>query len=246
MTGITETDELDRLATYRQQVSEDGEKRGKMSDTALAKLRAIKDSERLETTEGERFKNALRSVVVNPGNLRTLIERCKTTPLLKDCGWMDGAYKHHKFVEILPVERQIDRMVVKFTYWIEAGYLLGREIDTVGLVNFFSSLTVGEVKMSDSQFSGAWNDKYARKQRKHVWVVVSSQDLVKNLFTVRANQLGSVCGLRRGNQLQPRVQGTIAAPPMLPATKLGKKGVLRHRLQPELSNEAPETRMDIG
>jgi hypothetical protein len=40
--------------------------------------------------EGERFKNALRSVVVNPGNLRTVIERCNTTPLLEDRGWMDG------------------------------------------------------------------------------------------------------------------------------------------------------------
>jgi hypothetical protein len=80
-------------------------------------------------------------------------------------GWTDGAYKHHRFVEILPVERQIDRMVVKLAYWIEAGYLLGREIDILGLVNFFSNLRVGEVKMSDSLFLSAWNDKDARKRK---------------------------------------------------------------------------------
>jgi hypothetical protein len=72
MIGTTEV-EIDRLASYRTQIEAEKPVRGKMSDTALAKLRAIKDQERLEAAAGERFKNALRSVKVTHDNLRTLV-----------------------------------------------------------------------------------------------------------------------------------------------------------------------------
>lgn len=136
----------DRLAVYRQQVTEEAvEKsaRGKMSDAALAKLRAIKNQEKLEAIENERFKNALRSVAVNPENLRKLIERCNTS---------------------VPPQ-QIERRVHKLTWWIEAGYLLGREIDTVDLINLFSSLKPEEETVSDSNFFSDWRDRDAKKRK---------------------------------------------------------------------------------
>jgi len=133
---ITEINEVDRLAIYRQQVSEEAKVRGRMSEPALAKLRALKEQERFEAIDGERFRNALQSVVVNPANLRTLIERCNTS--------------------ILPV--QIEQRVQRLNWWIDTGYLLGREIDAVSLINFFSSLTPGE------DLSG-WTDKEAKKRK---------------------------------------------------------------------------------
>jgi hypothetical protein len=145
-TPVTPPVESDPLAAFRLQVQEEAvekSERGKMSDAALAKLRAIKDQERLEAIENERFKNALRSVVVNPENLRKLIERCNTS---------------------VPPQ-QIERRVHKLTWWIEAGYLLGREIDTVGLINLFSGLAPEEEKLSDSNFFSDWKDRDARKRK---------------------------------------------------------------------------------
>ena len=127
---------VDRLAVYRQQISEEAKVRGKMSEPALAKLRSLKEKERLEAVDGERFKNALQSVVVNPANLRALIERCNTS--------------------IRPV--QIEQRVQRLHWWIDAGYLLGREIDSVTLINFFSWLTPGE------DLSGC-TDKEAKKRK---------------------------------------------------------------------------------
>jgi hypothetical protein len=134
MTAITEV-ETDRLAIYRQQVSDEAAEksvRGKMSEPALAKLRAIKEQEKYDAIDAERFRNGLRSVVVNPENLKKLIERCNTS--------------------IAPT--QIECRVRRLTWWIDAGYLLGREIDSVGLINFFSCLTDGD-----------WKDADARKRR---------------------------------------------------------------------------------
>jgi hypothetical protein len=133
---IQEINGADRLAVYRLQVSEEVKVRAKMSDPALAKLRALKEQERIEAIGGERFRNALQSVIVNPANLRALIERCNTS--------------------IRPV--QIEQRVQRLNWWIDAGYLLGREIDTVTLINFFSSLTPGE------DLSG-WTEKEAKKRR---------------------------------------------------------------------------------
>jgi len=70
------------LAIYRQQVREEqGEKivRSKMSDTALAKLRAIKEQERSDAITGERFATALKGVIVNQESLEKLIARCNSS-----------------------------------------------------------------------------------------------------------------------------------------------------------------------
>jgi hypothetical protein len=132
---LTQSNEVDRLAIYRQQISEKEKSvRGKMSEPALLKLRAIKEQERVEAIEDERFKNALRSVVVNPENLGKLIDRCNTC--------------------IPPT--QIERRVRRLTWWIDAGYLLGRELDSVTLINFFSCLIPGD---------GDWKDGDAKKRK---------------------------------------------------------------------------------
>src|SRR5437870_3076358 len=127
----------DLLAIYRQQVREEqGEKivRSKMSDAALAKLRAIKERERSDAITGERFATALKSVIVNQGNLQKLITRCNSS---------------------IPVI-QLERRAAKLNFWITAGYRLGHEIDSVTLINFFSELTADEQKMADSKFTQMW------------------------------------------------------------------------------------------
>src|SRR6266566_2473907 len=127
------TESSDSLARFREQVrAEQAEKsvRTKMSDTALAKFRAQKESDRLTGIDNERLQNALRSVVITPENLRTLISRC--------CS---------------PAPVNVERRVAKLEWWINAGYELGREIDSLTLISFFSELTADEITMSDSKFA---------------------------------------------------------------------------------------------
>jgi hypothetical protein len=110
----------DALAIFRQQVQEEKESSTrKFSDTAAAKFAAIKAQDKSDAIDGERFRNALRSVVVTPENLEKLIRRCNTSKPIHD----------------------VERRVTKLGWWISAGYTLGKEIDTVGLINFFSEPT---------------------------------------------------------------------------------------------------------
>jgi hypothetical protein len=144
---MVETTE-DTLAEFRAQVAaEKAEPRQKMSDTALAKLRAIRDQDRIAAIDGERFRNALSSVVPTPENLKKLIVRCSCKPEMHD--------KDH-----------IDRRVAKLGWWIAAGYKLGREIDTVTLIHFFSDLVPQEIAMTDAQFASCWNAASAQKRLK--------------------------------------------------------------------------------
>src|SRR5438445_4692342 len=104
--------QADALSIYRKQVREEqGEKivRSKMSDTALAKLRTIKEQERSDAITGERFANALRSVIVNQQNAQKLIARCNSS---------------------VPVTH-VERRAHKLNFWITAGYKLGEEINSV-------------------------------------------------------------------------------------------------------------------
>ncbi len=138
--------QTDPLARFRDQVAaEKSEPRGKMSDAALAKLRAIREQDKLDDIESDRFQTALSQVIVNSENLRKLIERCTTS--------------------VRPTADAIDRMTMKLNWWITAGYLLGREIDSVLLINFLSNLTPDEVKMSDTKFASTWNRNDAEKRR---------------------------------------------------------------------------------
>jgi hypothetical protein len=109
----------DTLAIFRQQVQEEKESSTrKFSDAAAVKFAAIKARDKIDSVEAERFRNALRSTVVTPENLERLIQRCNTSK---------------------PVD--IDRRAARLQWWIVAGYALGKEIDTVGAINFFSEPT---------------------------------------------------------------------------------------------------------
>ena len=110
-----------------------------MSDAALAKLRAIKEQERIDTIFDERFATALKSVVVTPENLKKLIERCNTS------------VTHY------------ERRAQKLGWWIAAGYRLGEEIDSVTVINFLSGLTSDEYSLSEARFTSMWNVGAAAK-----------------------------------------------------------------------------------
>jgi hypothetical protein len=115
-------------------------KHGHMSDAAVQKFRNQKEQDKISTIAGERFKNALSFVVTTPDNLRKLILRC-------DSGG------------------PLDRRVHKLSWWIDAGYALGREIDSVYLIGFFSRIVPEELKMSDKTFAGAWDAESAKRLR---------------------------------------------------------------------------------
>jgi hypothetical protein len=85
-----------------------------------------------------RFKNALGSVVTTPRNLVTLIERCAPGPLAA-------------------------RRALKLGWWIDAGYTLGREIDSAPMVGFFSVLSGDEPAMTDSAFAHLWSPAAAAR-----------------------------------------------------------------------------------
>ena len=115
-----------------------------MSDAALLKLRAQREQDKADAIVKERFGNALRSVVVTPENLRRLIERCNTS--------------------VPPTPATLDRMAHKLEWWITAGYFLGREIDSIMLINLMSNLSPDEIKMTDAKFASMWNFKDAAKR----------------------------------------------------------------------------------
>ena len=135
--------QADPLAIYREQVEEAKSNRPKMSDAAVARLREAAEQEKLAAAEAEQFKSMLQLVIVTPVNLRKLIERCNTGRIL----------------------RQVERRVHKLQWWIDAGYLLGREIDSVTQINYLSELTPVEENGSEADFLRAWNPEAARKRR---------------------------------------------------------------------------------
>ncbi len=138
----TIVEEIDPLAKFREQVRQDDEKPAKkMSETALAKLHAIKEQDRLDAIANGKFATALQSVIVTHDNLVKLITRCNTS--------------------IPP--KQITRRAAKLGWWIAAGFLLGREIDSVCLINFFSTLVGEEETMADSEFAEIWDAESAEK-----------------------------------------------------------------------------------
>jgi hypothetical protein len=145
----------DKLELYRQQVAaEKNESHGKMSDTAREKLRAMKEQERIGDIDAERFQNALKSVVPTPENLERLVSNTRlSTPILDYAG---------KKVQTASL---VSRMAAKLAWWISAGYELGREIDSVGLINSFSEITLDEYRMTDKQFD-AWSAVSAKKRLK--------------------------------------------------------------------------------
>jgi len=112
-------------------------KHGHMSDAAVEKFRSMKEQDKTAAIEGERFRNALASVVVTPENLSKLIRRCDSGSQL--------------------------RRVHKLKWWIDAGFQLGREIDTVALIGFFSRLAPDEIKMSDKVFAATWDAESSKK-----------------------------------------------------------------------------------
>ena len=115
-------------------------KHGHMSDAAVEKFRTMKEQDRTANIAGERFRNALAFVVTTPDNLRKLIFRC-------DAG------------------EPLDRRVHKLKWWIDAGFQLGREIDSVHLIGFFSRLVPEELKMSDKTFAATWDAGSSKKLR---------------------------------------------------------------------------------
>jgi hypothetical protein len=154
----------DSLAPFRQQVAaENAEPRGKMSDAALAKLRSIREQDKQESVALERFRNALGSVIVNDVNLRILIERC-------DQPSPDTGFSLNKAGDCVRSPRpceHLTRRVAKLSWWISAGFKLGREIDSIGLILFFSDLTPDEIGMTDSEFAQCWSEASAKKRLKY-------------------------------------------------------------------------------
>ncbi|MGB8783526.1 MAG: hypothetical protein WCD02_10445 [Terriglobales bacterium] len=133
--------DVDPLAKFRAQVAaEKVEPRGKASEAALARLRTLREQDKADAIVIERFSNALKSVIVNPENLGRLIQRCTVTPLA-----------------------QLSRRAHKLAWFIEAGYELGREIDSVSLLMFLSALTPDETAMTDGRFAAEWDSKSALK-----------------------------------------------------------------------------------
>jgi hypothetical protein len=134
----------DALAAFRlqarQELEEKSEK-GKLSESALAKLRAIREQDKTQGVVDGRFATALKSVSVTDANLRKLIGRCN----------------------VCVSATQIERRAAKFGWWIAAGFRLGYEIDSVIMVNFFSDLTPDERTMSDARFTSLWNVAAAEK-----------------------------------------------------------------------------------
>jgi hypothetical protein len=151
MTATTETllenpsaENPDKLAIFRARVQEETKAHGKMSDAAVAKLRSQAEEERIRAIGLERFRNALRSVITTPENLEKLIRRC---------------------IYAGPAEKNLDRRVHKLQWWLTAGFLLGREIDSPSMILFFSNLTPDEASMTDAQFQKAWDMKSAQKRK---------------------------------------------------------------------------------
>lgn len=136
----------DALAYFRAQAKaelEEKSQRSKMSDAALAKLRAIKEQDRLQASSEERFASALRLIKPTPENLLTLTDRCNRS---------------------VPVQ-QLSRRAAKLGWWIAAGFRLGHEIDSLTMLSLFSDLTSEEKTASDSRFNNLWSPASAAKLR---------------------------------------------------------------------------------
>jgi hypothetical protein len=150
------TEPTDTLAEFRAAVAaEDAAPKKGMSDAALAKLRAIKEQDRLDAILADRFKTALGCVVPTPENLRLLVVKTRlSTPTLEYTGvW-------------IPTVDLAERMAFKLSWFIAAGYKLGREIDSVTLVNFFSGLTLSETRMTNKESADNWDMESAEKRFK--------------------------------------------------------------------------------
>jgi hypothetical protein len=134
----------DALAAFRlqarQELEEKSEK-GKLSESALAKLRAIREQDKTQAIADDRFATALKSVIVTDANLRKLIGRCNVSVLAT----------------------QIERRAEKLGWWIVAGYRFGEEIDGIAMVNLFSELVDEERTMSESKFTSLWPASAAMK-----------------------------------------------------------------------------------
>lgn len=136
------TDEHRKAAQDNQQT-----RKNKMSERQKLQLRSVKENEKANTITAERLVNALSAVTVTPDNLRRLIERCVSR-------WYTS-----------PQIADIERRIYKLNWWISAGYLLGREIDSVGAINFFSEIIGDELAMSDATFKAVWNAESAKRLR---------------------------------------------------------------------------------
>jgi hypothetical protein len=141
MSEIPEIRGEDPLAKFRQVAAIKTEPRG-MSDVALAKVRASKEQTRIDSIEDDRFKTALLCVMPTSENLAKLIVRCSHT------------------------DEHITRRLTKLGWWISAGFKLGREIDSMTIVNFLSDLTPDEIALTDRQFAERWDDASAKKRLK--------------------------------------------------------------------------------
>jgi hypothetical protein len=138
--------EPDALADFRAQAKaelEEKSARTKMSEAALLKLRAIQAANKLQEQSDERFASALRLIPATDDNLMTLIKRINRS---------------------VPVQ-QLGRRTAKLSWFVQAGYRLGHEIDSQTLLNFFSALVGDEHTMSDARFNNLWSPATAAKLR---------------------------------------------------------------------------------
>jgi hypothetical protein len=158
---LSEQSQLDKdpLAVFREQVKAEKKTRGHMSETALANFQAIKVQDKADAVAGERLKSALASIVPTPDNLAKLIQKCETAPT--DTGHSLGP--KFEATKVVKPMLQLARRVHKLSWWIDAGYLLGREIDSLYMVGFFSRLVGDEFTMSDGKFASIWDIASARK-----------------------------------------------------------------------------------
>jgi hypothetical protein len=134
----------------RQPIREDREtsRTGKMSDSARVSLQSIKEQERLAKPIALRTANALASIPPTPSNLEKLIER--------------SASRWYTSPELLHMKKRVHKLM----WWISAGYFLGREIDGVDMINFFSQLVGDELTMSETKFKLIWDAASANKRMK--------------------------------------------------------------------------------
>jgi hypothetical protein len=115
-------------------------KHGHMSEAAVEKFRTMKEQDKSASIAGERFRNALSAVVPSKENLLKLLNECDRTVTF-------------------------DRSVHKLLWWIDAGYLLGREIDSIHMIGLFSRLSGDEFRMADREFVNTWDAASAKQLR---------------------------------------------------------------------------------
>ncbi len=132
------TDEHRALA---REESEQTAARGAMSEKNAARLRVIREEDRIERCGELRFASALASVIVTPDNLARLVGRCSSD------------------------QSHLQRRALKLAWFIGTkGNRLGTEIATPGDVLFLSALTRDEETMTDAQFAEAWRVKKVFKR----------------------------------------------------------------------------------